>query len=345
MPAIPCPASNTSSSIAVSTSVGFRHLQVEEYMEAVRELRPAIAISIADIITAETASVKRIEKCADRSHAWLRDMLGPQEDDAIRSSAIFASIPPIEKEQQSFYLADLSEEFKSQISGLTIYDPATVSALPKELSSLPRLCLSNISSPHAILDSILLGVDLITVPFVTRFSEHGIAFSFSFPGSKELSNQTLGLDLWSQDHLTDLSPLSPGCKCYTCTRHHRAYLHHLLQAKEMLAWSLIQVHNFSVMDGFFEDVRASIARDSFEEDVKIFTHAYNALMPEKAGEGPRVRGYQMKSVGRGEPKKNPKAYGRLDDAMQRLAESESGVATPTGDAADLVDHGFAERTD
>jgi queuine tRNA-ribosyltransferase accessory subunit len=345
MPAIPCPAPNTSSTISVSTSVGFRHLEVEDFVEAVRELRPDIAISIADIITAETASVKRIEKCADRSHAWLRDTLGSQEDGLIKSSATFASIPPIEKEQQSFYLADLSEEFKSQISGLTIYDPATVTALPMELSSLPRLCLSNVSSPHTILNNICLGVDLITVPFVTTFSEHGIAFSFAFPGSKKLSDQSLGFDLWSQDHLTDLSPLSPGCKCYTCKRHHRAYLHHLLQAREMLAWSLIQVHNFSIMDAFFEDVRASIARNSFDEDVKTFTHAYNAIMPEKTGEGPRIRGYQMKSVGGGEPKKNNKAYGRLDDAMQKLAEAESGIATPTGDAADLVAHGFAERTD
>ena len=55
MPAIPCPAHNTASAIAVSTSVGFRQLEVEDYVRAVGELRPDIAISIADVITAETA--------------------------------------------------------------------------------------------------------------------------------------------------------------------------------------------------------------------------------------------------------------------------------------------------
>jgi queuine tRNA-ribosyltransferase subunit QTRTD1 len=49
-------------------------------------------------------------------------------------------------------------------------------------------------------------------------------------------------------------------------------------------------------------------------------------MPEKTGEGPRIRGYQVKSVGGGEPKKNLKDYGRLDNAMQKLAEGESGIA-------------------
>jgi queuine tRNA-ribosyltransferase subunit QTRTD1 len=345
MPAIPCPTQNTSNSVAVSTSVGFRHLEIEDYIEAVEELRPDIATSIADIITTENASVKRVEKSADRSHAWLRDTLGAYDSDATASSATFASIPPIEREQQSFYLNDLREEFKPQISGLTIYDPATVNTIPKEISHLPRLCLCEPSSPHAILDAISLGVDMITVPFVTTFSEHGIAFSFTFPGSKELSGQYLGFDLWSTDHITDLSPLCPGCKCYTCTRHHRAYVHHLLQAKEMLAWTLISIHNYAVMDAFFEDVRASIARNTFDEDISSFTCKYSAAMPEKTGEGPRIRGYQTKSAGGGEPKKNPKAYGRLDDAVQKLAEAESGVATPTGDAAELEEYGFAEKTD
>lgn len=100
-----------------------------------------------------------------------------------------------------------------------------------------------------------------------------------------------------------------------------------------------------MIDAFFDAVRASIARDSFEEDVKTFNRTYSATMPEKTGEGPRVRGYQMKSIGGGEPKKNPKAYGRLNDAAQKLAEAESGIATPTGDAVELERHGFAEKTD
>ena len=79
-------------------------------------------------------------------------------------------------------------------------------------------------------------------------------------------------------------------------------------------------------------------------DVTAFTHAYTSDMPEKTGEGPRIRGYQMKSVGGGEPERNPKAYGRLDDAVQKLAEAESGIATPIGDARDLKEHGFAEKT-
>lgn len=58
----------------------------------------------------------------------------------------------------------------------------------------------------------------------------------------------------------------------------------------------------------------------------------------------RVRGYQFKSVGGGETKKNPRPYGRLDDAVEKLAESESSLPTPSADAEDLQANGFAEKS-
>jgi queuine tRNA-ribosyltransferase accessory subunit len=111
----------------------------------------------------------------------------------------------------------------------------------------------------------------------------------------------------------------------------------------MLAWTLLQVHNHAVMERFFQGVRESIARGKFEEDVKAFNRTYEADMPAKTGLGPRIRGYQTKSVGGGEAKKNIKSWGRLDDAAQKIAEAESGVTTPEGDSTQLEDQGFAEK--
>ncbi|EXJ60546.1 hypothetical protein A1O7_04699 [Cladophialophora yegresii CBS 114405] len=352
VPYIPCPAHNTNSSIAISTSVGFRFLDVEKYHEAINVLRPDVSISIADLISTEKASVKRLEKSADRTHAWLRDFV---EDDAAKDhqGPFFASIPPVEPELMSLYLSDLSDEYRSQISGLCVCAPSTVLGLPDALRDIPTLCLANPQTPQAVLAAIHAGVDMLTVPFVTQYSEHGIAFSFAFPGVPERPNtdtptythMPLGIDLWSTSHATDLSPLSHNCTCYTCTRHHRAYVHHLLQANEMLAWTLLQIHNFSVIDTFFASIRATIERGTFSADVDTFSRSYESEMPAPTGQGPRVRGYQMKSIGGGEPKKNPKAYGRLDDQMEKLRESESGVATPEGKAEDIIEHGLAEKVE
>ncbi|EXJ92101.1 hypothetical protein A1O3_00651 [Capronia epimyces CBS 606.96] len=349
VPSISPPAHNTNSSIAISTSYGFRFLEVQQYNKAVKDLDVDVSVSLADVVTAETASAKRIEKSADRTHAWLADMVESQRGDASEATPVFASIPPLEPQLLSLYLSDLRDEYTSHISGLCIYSPSTMVAVPEGLRQLPTICLDDPPTPQAVLAAIYAGVDLITVPFATQSSEYGIAlsFSFPFPGSTEPcpSEQPLGTDMWSTTHATDLSPLSPDCECYTCQRHHRAYVHHLLQANEMLAWTLLQIHNYSIIDSLFASIRRSIAQGTFDADVQTFGRAYRSELPKQTGQGPRVRGYQMKSVGRGEPKKNPRQYGRLDDQVQKLAEAESGVATPDGDAEDIEKHGLAKRVE
>lgn len=333
--------------MSICTSVGFGQLGANEYHDALQTLKPDVAITMADVITTNTPSAKRVEKSADRTHAWLRDA---SEDLEVRQSsssypAIFAAIPPVESVQQSLYLQDLAEEYRHLLSGLAFYSSNTAVNLPERLNDLPRLCLSDHKSPHSVLGDMVLGVDLLTIPFVGSSSDHGLALAFDFPGSNlEVgSAQPLGIDLWSSDQEAKLEPLSPRCDCFTCTRHHKAYVHHLLEVKEMLAWTLLQIHNFATMDRFFEACRRSIAKGTFEEDVKAFNRNYEAEMPTNTGFGPRIRGYQTKSIGGGEAKKNAKPWGRLDDAAQRIAEAESGIATPEGDSDQSVHQGSAEK--
>lgn len=88
-------------------------------------------------------------------------------------------------------------------------------------------------------------------------------------------------------HATDKQGLMAGCTCYACTKHSRAYVRHLLTAKEMLAWTLLQLHNIHVMHDFFAGVRASIVNKTFEADCAAFEAAYAAELPEASGIGPR----------------------------------------------------------
>ncbi|ERF69776.1 hypothetical protein EPUS_07032 [Endocarpon pusillum Z07020] len=347
VPALPCPAHNNGSAISICTSVGFSQLNVNDYHDALRTLRPDIAITMADVVMHGTASVKRIEKSADRTHAWLRDaceQLSAHEKSSSKP-AIFAAIPPIANVQQSLYLQDLAEEYRHMLSGLAIYSSTTAVDLPQALFDLPRMSLSEPGSPHSLLKDMALGVDLLCIPFIGFASDHGIALVFEFPGPDLAIDEPrpLGIDLWSIENEASLLPLSPHCECFTCTRHHKAYIHHLLQAKEMLAWTLLQIHNLSTMDRFFDACRKSIANGSFEEDVELFTRRYETDMPAKTGSGPRIRGYQIKSSGGGEARKNEKAWDRFDDMAQQIAEAESGLATAEGDSKQLEDQGIAER--
>jgi queuine tRNA-ribosyltransferase len=240
------------------------------------------------------------------------------------------------------YLTYLSDEASGRIAGLAFYDPALAVELANHapLRALPRLSLAPPSTPHQILRQIALGMDVFATPLVNQVSDAGVALSFSFPAAApeaaspppppaSLSSDSaaatddvavsrsspLGFDMWTPDHRASLAPLVAGCPCYTCTRHHRAYVHHLLRANEMLGWTLLQIHNHHVVAEFFAGVRCVLAADEaeaeeqaerdrgtaglpsslFEKAVREFSLAYDVVLPEGTGTRPRARGYHFKS--------------------------------------------------
>lgn len=65
----------------------------------------------------------------------------------------------------------------------------------------------------------------------------------------------------------DFGPLQEGCGCYTCRNFSRAYIHHLLKAKEMLASTLLTIHNEYYTVHLVQDIRATIiaGEDAYAE--------------------------------------------------------------------------------
>lgn len=295
-PPIPCPPTNTETSIAVLTSIGFRQLSAEHYVEAIQKLMPDIAIGLADIVLGNPPGVKRRGKMVDRTHAFTRDALEqlyelPDTKGEKSQAAYFAPVLPLDNAQQSLYLDDLETEFRDYLSGLALYESSSLTFIPEALGDLPRFLLSDPPSPHEILREISLGADLLSLPLIGSYSDAGIAFDFSFPAPSSSSEsgepRPLGIDLWSPEYKTDLSSLREGCDCYACRHHHRAYFNHLLAAKEMTAWALFSIHNHHIMDKFFAGVRESIQRSTFEADVQAFNRAYVSELPAPTGQGPR----------------------------------------------------------
>jgi queuine tRNA-ribosyltransferase subunit QTRTD1 len=318
-PAVTAPVGNTDTAISIFTSTGFQVLSNKAYVKYIQRLRPDIAIAMADVSYGSTPGTKRVAKMGDRTQEWLSELLNEKEED----QAVFAPILPIDNQSQWEYLDRLADMTTNEIDGLALYDSNLLPDIPATtaLSSLPRLSLDEPASPHHILRQIVLGIDIFTIPFIGFATDAGIALTFRFPRTipdeSTVPNGTgssaiaLGIDMWSPSHATSLIPLSKSCKCYTCTSHHRAYLQHLLSAKEMLGWVLLQIHNHHILSSFFEAIRASIKAETFEADCEEFARVYESELPEKSGQGPRVRGYHFKSEGPGEGKKNKAAWGNL----------------------------------
>ena len=227
----------------------------------------------------------------ERSVAWVRALqreMNRTRQEANTASAIWVPILPIEAEMQKSYLEHLEEGGDSAFDGVVLYGDSSVLDIPDNMQDLLRVSLSQPRSPQQILSSISSGIDLFAIPFISLASEAGIAFTFAFPApSLEDKRLPLGIDMWTPSHASSLLPLQEGCTCYTCKNHHRAYIQHLLSAKEMLAWVLLQLHNHHVVDEFFTGVRESIAAKRFEDLVEGFTQAYEEEFPEFKGQGPR----------------------------------------------------------
>ncbi|KAK2748491.1 hypothetical protein FQN57_000624 [Myotisia sp. PD_48] len=350
IPPVPAPAPNSSNSITVLTSVGYQQLVLENYIEAIQKLQPDIAIGMADVVLGREPGVKRRARMIDRTHAWTQgtfNALFGTEDKLKANSNIsfFAPLLPLDLELQGVYLQELAEDMNNRLSGLALFDPKTVSIIPEPIQKLARLSLAEPQTPQKVLSEVALGIDLSAIPFITTASDAGMALDFVFPtpSSQPISSPLpLAIDVWSPVHDTDVSPLVPGCQCHTCQNFHRAYLRHVLNAKEMVAWTLLQIHNYHTVDNFFAAIRASIQSGTFEADVQTFTQTYEPEFPEQSGQGPRLRGYQFKT-GAGE-KVNPKAFGRLDEAVNLFTESQSSVVTPDAEAEELEERGFAEKT-
>jgi len=361
LPPVVCPMSSTPTALPVSTSVGFSMLENLGYVDYVHKLSPDIIVGLADMPYGESAGSRRMQKMTTRTETWTRNMVNVNKDIKSNSMSrqrpsLFVPVLPINREAQDLYLELLADELKENIDGFALYEADSFTIVPTPLAHLPRMSFTEASKPQDVLRDIQLGADICAIPFVNAATDAGIALDFVFPAHAEPDKRlAMGIDMWTSDHATDVSPLSSKCGCYACQKHHRAYIQHLLSAKEMLAWVLLQIHNLKIMDDFFAGIRRTIQEGTFEIEVKKFEDVYEAELPTKTGQGPRyvcivrwsnsyidnmsrIRGYQRKSEGPNESKQNALAYRTLNDASERR---EEGIRPdPLDDAADLEKRGF-----
>ncbi|MCJ1314603.1 hypothetical protein MMC25_008285 [Agyrium rufum] len=356
VPPISCPSSNSDTSIAIVTAYGFNSLQVEDYVRAVVKLKPDIALAMADIPVVDDGGEtnnrmgfsalgkKRMERMVERTMSWTRALIDAARKDKeahdrmVPSLALFASILPVERELQARYLEEIyeNEEWRSLIRGLIMHDLSSLDAIPAKLDDLPRMSVANMATPHAILHAVSRGIDLFTLPILTAATDAGLGFAFFFPAQSQESEaavagrQPLAINLWDPPFSTKMEPLSPGCECYTCTNHHCAYVHHLLSAKEMLAWVLLQIHNHAMMDFFFAGVRECIRHGRFVEDAKQFGEVYESEFPISEGLGPRIRGYQLHTKGVPKGKTNPSSYKKLASASDVPPAKKAAASAEVG---------------
>ncbi len=137
---------------------------------------------------------------------------------------------------------------EGQAAMLGVLD-ATVPHLPE---GAPRY-LMGVGTPSDIVGAVRRGIDMFDCVMPTRAGRTARAF---VPGGT--------LNLRNACHAADAAPLEPGCPCPACTRHSRAYLHHLFRAGEMLGPMLLTWHNLSHYARLMAGLRDAIRAGTFE---------------------------------------------------------------------------------
>ena len=114
--------------------------------------------------------------------------------------------------------------------------------------------LMGVGTPVNILEAVERGVDFFDCVYPTRNGRH--AHLYTNFGKINLMNAKYELDD---------SPIEEGCKCPTCQRYSRAYIRHLLKAKEMLGMRLCVLHNLYFYNNLMTEIRDSLDKGCFAE--------------------------------------------------------------------------------
>ena len=122
--------------------------------------------------------------------------------------------------------------------------------LPKE----KPVYLMGVGTPANILEGVSRGVDFFDCVYPSRNGRHGHVYTAH--GKLNLFNAKYELD----DH-----PIEEGCQCPACRNYSRAYIRHLLKAKEMLGMRLCVLHNLWFYNHLMEEIRAAIREHRYED--------------------------------------------------------------------------------
>ncbi len=122
------------------------------------------------------------------------------------------------------------------------------------LSEHKPVYLMGVGTPANILESVERGVDFFDCVYPSRNGRHGHVYTNQ--GKRNLFNQKYELDS---------NPIEEGCQCPACRSYSRAYIRHLLKAKEMLGMRLCVLHNLYFYNKMMEEIRDAIEEHRYAE--------------------------------------------------------------------------------
>ena len=114
--------------------------------------------------------------------------------------------------------------------------------------------LMGVGTPANILEAVARGVDFFDCVYPSRNGRHGHVYTNHGK-----------LNLFNAKYELDERPIEEGCQCPACRTYSRAYIRHLLKAKEMLGMRLCVLHNLYFYNSMMEEIREAIEQERYRE--------------------------------------------------------------------------------
>ena len=199
-----------------------------------------------------------------RTHAWAERCLRAQrrKDQALFGIVQGGAFEDLRRQSAQF-IASLGFPGYA-IGGLSVGETKEeMHAMLEVVNSIlpedkPRY-LMGVGTPQDLVNAVLRGVDIFDCVLPTRLARHNAAMT-----------RFGRLNMVNAAFAHDPAPIDDNCGCYTCQHFSRAYIRHLIIAREMLAATLLSIHNLHTLLALVRNMRQAILDGQFD----CFTQDY-----------------------------------------------------------------------
>jgi len=237
----------------------------EESMQIQSNLASTIAMAF-DECPPSKAEKKYVQDSVERTTRWLErckkemNRLNGLEDTINKNQLLFGI-------NQGAIFADIRIDHAKRISEMELDGYAVgglavgesheemYHVLDEVVPNLPKdkpTYLMGVGTPANILEAVERGVDFFDCVYPSRNGRHGHVYTNHGK-----------INLFNAKYELDSRPIEEGCGCPACQRYSRAYIRHLLKAKEMLGMRLCVLHNLYFYNTMMEEIRDALDEGRF----------------------------------------------------------------------------------
>jgi len=232
---------------------GSKHRLTPERAVQIQQKLDATITMVLDECTPFPATHEEASRSLDRSMRWAarsRSAFVARDGYACFGIVQGGTYPDLRRSSAAA-LVDIGFEGYA-VGGLAVGEGQTAmfdtldATMPHLPTDHPRY-LMGVGTPADLIGAVARGIDMFDCVMPTRAGRTARAFTSGGV-----------LNLRNARHAADARPLDPACVCPACTRHSRAYLHHLFRANEMLGPMLLTWHNLTYYQTLMAGMRQAI---------------------------------------------------------------------------------------